>query len=172
MIEMNKKKVPKERVHAIVKNFRSLEDEGIDCGLALKAALRKTRDDHAKRSNKNNDSGGSHDDAAKKDEAFVSFAKEAYDMIGLPHQHYYDRKTVSQTIDNFDRQLAAVLERSAKPSMVTIARSTEDGFCPKEMVEFIQARVLDCVKHRVDSRADIFFDFQQEDTNTEDTNAT
>ena len=92
-------------------------------------------------------------------------------MIGLPHQHYYDRFSVGQTIDNFDRQLAAVLERSAKPSMVTIARSTEDGFCPKEMVEFIQARVLDCVKHRVDS-ADIFFDFQQEDTNTEDTNAT
>jgi hypothetical protein len=69
----------------------------------------------------------------------------AIDEITLPH-HVTDSNELSKMLDNFDAFLNKYFSSHLMPSAVTIARSSLDGYCPIEQVEFIQEQVLSKLK--------------------------
>jgi hypothetical protein len=67
------------------------------------------------------------------------------DEIGLPH-NVTTENDLKNMLENFDVFLKKYFSNHLLPSVITIARSSLDGYCPLEQVEFIQETILDKVK--------------------------
>ncbi|GMH72808.1 hypothetical protein TrRE_jg3686 [Triparma retinervis] len=86
---------------------------------------------------------------------------DSWEMLSLPHQHIVKREEVDREISKFKDFVGDLLEASIDnpPSMVTIARSADDGFTPREDVEYIQEEVLSFLKMRLPDSAEVFEDY-------------
>jgi hypothetical protein len=67
------------------------------------------------------------------------------DEIGLPH-NVTSESELKAMLDGFDIFLSKYFSSHLTPSIVTIARSSLDGYCPLEQVEFIQEQVISKIK--------------------------
>ncbi|XP_015609002.1 UPF0489 protein C5orf22 homolog isoform X2 [Cephus cinctus] len=81
------------------------------------------------------------------------------DDTDLPH-HVTTPNDLDRLITGTFRSFLAALP--APPTIVTVARSTEDDYCPKEDVEQIQLGVLDELKERIES-VDIRLAYQEKE---------
>ncbi|GMI47945.1 hypothetical protein TrCOL_g8878 [Triparma columacea] len=86
---------------------------------------------------------------------------DSWEMRSLPHQHVVKREEVDYEISKFKDFLGDLLEASLDnlPSMVTIARSVDDGFTPREDVEYIQEEVLSFLKMKLPVFVEVFEDY-------------
>ncbi|XP_045493674.1 UPF0489 protein C5orf22 homolog [Colias croceus] len=80
------------------------------------------------------------------------------DQGGLPH-HISTEDEIKQTIENC---LKPFLERLPKPVLITLARSTDDGYCPPQQVELIQSHVLRILKEVYDSEEPVLHYLQRD----------
>ncbi len=83
-------------------------------------------------------------------DALLSMVIEAIPNWSMPHD------PSSALIDKMNESLMLVeahiqehIEKSGKPFLVTIARSTLDGFCPPQVVETLQEKVLDILGKQI-----------------------
>lgn len=68
------------------------------------------------------------------------------DEKALPH-HISSQKEINEMIDKFEQFIGKyLLNISIKPSVVTIARSSLDDYCPTDQVNFIQDETLNVIK--------------------------
>ena len=98
----------------------------------------------------------------------IHLAIDALPSVTLPHDGYVDDdealKSATMQIEAMEAYLRGIRTSSSRyrpePMMITVARSTDDGFTPKTMVDTLQQRILEMV-HRVYcscDRNDIFDD--------------
>ena len=86
----------------------------------------------------------------------IHLAIDALPSVTLPHDEYVDDdealRSATVQIEAMEAHLRSIRTSSSryrpKPMMITVARSTDDGFTPKMMVDILQRRVLAMV-HRV-----------------------
>ena len=99
----------------------------------------------------------------------IHLAIDALPSVTLPHDEYMDDdealKSATMQIEAMEAYLRGIRTSSSRyrpePIMITVARSTDDGFTPKTLVSILQRRVLAMV-HRVYcscDRNDMFDDF-------------
>ncbi|KAL4716854.1 hypothetical protein ACJJTC_012665 [Scirpophaga incertulas] len=69
------------------------------------------------------------------------------DQGGLPY-HISTKDEIEKSISDC---LAHFLKNLPPPVLITIARSTEDGYCPSDQVDFIQSLVLEVLKNTFDT---------------------
>ncbi|XP_063548331.1 UPF0489 protein C5orf22 [Cydia strobilella] len=69
------------------------------------------------------------------------------DQGGLPH-HISTEEEVRHKMDKIIRPLLKALP---PPVLVTVARSTDDGYCPSDQVDYIQSLVLNMLKEIYDT---------------------
>ncbi|KAG6450514.1 UPF0489 protein C5orf22 homolog [Manduca sexta] len=63
------------------------------------------------------------------------------DQDGLPY-HISTKEEIKETVD---KALTPLLQSLPVPVLITIARSTDDGYCPPHQVDYIQSLVLESV---------------------------
>ncbi|XP_026758977.2 UPF0489 protein C5orf22 [Galleria mellonella] len=64
------------------------------------------------------------------------------DQGGLPY-HISTRKEIQNTVK---KSLTLLLQKLPPPVLITVARSTDDGYCPSHQVDFIQSLVLETLQ--------------------------
>ncbi|XP_014203989.1 UPF0489 protein C5orf22 homolog [Copidosoma floridanum] len=79
-------------------------------------------------------------------------AGSTIDDTELPH-HITSKNDLDRLIGGTFKSFLNALP--APPTIVTVARSSEDDYCPAEDVELIQAGVLDELRQRIDSEMDV-----------------
>lgn len=75
------------------------------------------------------------------------------DQDGLP----YHISTEEEIKDMVTKALLPLLENIPKPVLITISRSTDDGYCPFEQVEYIQSLVLETLKKVYDTNVPLLY---------------
>ncbi|NXD07353.1 CE022 protein, partial [Nothocercus nigrocapillus] len=75
------------------------------------------------------------------------------DYIELPHH-----VSTEEEIEGLIRSVKVLLKNMPKPTLVTVARSSLDDYCPSEQVDVIQEKVLDLL-HSVYGTLDVRLDY-------------
>ena len=86
----------------------------------------------------------------------IHLAIDALPSVTLPHDKYVDDdealKSATMQIEAMEAYLRGMRTSSSRyrlePMMITVARSSDDGFTPKKMVDILQRRILEMI-HRV-----------------------
>ncbi|CAK1540180.1 unnamed protein product [Leptosia nina] len=74
------------------------------------------------------------------------------DQGGLPH-HISSEELITETIG---KTLKSFLQNLPKPVMITLARSTDDGYCPSHQVDNIQKQVLNTLQEIYETDDPVF----------------
>ncbi|CAB3256426.1 unnamed protein product [Arctia plantaginis] len=69
------------------------------------------------------------------------------DQDGLPY-HISSKEEIQRLVKN---ALVPLLKGLPPPVLITVARSTEDGYCPPQQVDYIQSLVLEALKELYDT---------------------
>lgn len=69
------------------------------------------------------------------------------DQEGLPY-HISSREEIQRLVNN---ALVPLLKKLPAPVLITVARSTDDGYCPPLQVDYIQSLVLEALKELYDT---------------------
>ncbi|XP_047545198.1 UPF0489 protein C5orf22 homolog [Vanessa atalanta] len=73
------------------------------------------------------------------------------DQGGLPH-HISTEEDIEETVNN---TLRTFLKNIPPPIMITVARSTDDGYCPPHQINYIQSLVTQVLKEVYDTDSPI-----------------
>ena len=98
------------------------------------------------------------------DTNFVSLAIEALPYLLLPHDDLASQKSIiEERLDVFRGGLRQLLSRrQQQPFLITLARSAEDGFIPKQVADSLQSTVLQMIGEEMECELDVHLDYEPE----------